>query len=222
MTPYYVDDHVTIYHGDAFALLGSAGDADMVLTDPPYNEVNRPDSGLRSLDRGSADSLQVDVDELASLLAGATRGSAYVFCGSEQVSALRAGFMDAGMSTRTGVWQKTNASPMNGEHLWLSALELCVFGRKAKATFNVHCEAPVWVGPTEPRDDHPTAKPLWLMKKLIMASSNPGDLVLDPFVGSGTTLRAAKDLGRQAIGIELDERYCEIAAKRMGQEVLAL
>lgn len=72
------------------------------------------------------------------------------------------------------------------------------------------------------RMGHPAAFPLEVVQPWIPACSQPGDLVLDPFMGSGTTLRAAKDLGRRAIGIEIEERYCEIAAKRLGQEVLAL
>lgn len=68
---------------------------------------------------------------------------------------------------------------------------------------------------------HPTQKPLHLMRWAI-GKSPKSELVIDPFMGSGTTLRAAKDLGRKAIGIELNERYCEIAARRMCQEVLAL
>ena len=68
--------------------------------------------------------------------------------------------------------------------------------------------------------EHPTQKPVWLCKKLVANSSNVGDLVLDPFMGSGTTLRAAKDLGRRAIGIEIEEKYCKIAVKRLAQEVL--
>ena len=219
-TPYYQDENVTIFHGDCREIMPDLETVDLVLTDPPYNEVNRPDSGLRSLDRGSADSLPVDPQEVAASIALACSGSAYVWCATEQISPLRAAFVAAGMSTRAAVWHKTNPSPMNGEVMWLSALELCVFARHPKATFNEHCAHPVWTGPSQPRDDHPTAKPLWLFSKLIQASTAAGNTILDPFMGSGTTLRAAKDLGRKAIGIELDEKYCEIAAKRMGQGVL--
>jgi site-specific DNA-methyltransferase (adenine-specific) len=67
--------------------------------------------------------------------------------------------------------------------------------------------------------DHPSPKPYDAMRWLV--SRLPGEVVLDPFMGSGTTLRAAKDLGRKAIGIEIEERYCEIAAQRMSQSVMA-
>ena len=72
------------------------------------------------------------------------------------------------------------------------------------------------------KDQHPTEKPTELSGHFLRLHSAPDDIVLDPFMGSGTTLRAAKDLGRKAIGIEIEEKYCEIAAKRLAQEVLPL
>ena len=72
------------------------------------------------------------------------------------------------------------------------------------------------------KNPHPTVKPLSLMKYLITLTAPPGAIILDPFMGSGTTLRAAADLGFKAIGIEIEERYAEIAAKRMSQAVLPL
>lgn len=71
-------------------------------------------------------------------------------------------------------------------------------------------------------DGHPCPYPTGLPSRCIAATTSHGDTVLDPFMGSGTTLRAAKDLGRRAIGVEIEERYCEIAAKRLAQEVLPL
>lgn len=78
----------------------------------------------------------------------------------------------------------------------------------------------VFVQPTD-NVFHPTEKPVVLVSYFIELTTGEGDLILDPFMGSGTTLRAAKDLGRRAIGIELEERYCETAANRLAQGVLA-
>jgi DNA modification methylase len=221
MTPYYDDGTCVIYHGDCRDVLPDLDPVALVLTDPPYNVVNRESEGLRVLDRGEADSLPVDCGWLASTVTRLA-SSAYVWCATEQVSDLRSSFVAAGATTRVGVWHKTNPSPMNGERLWLSAVELCVFARRSGATFALHCEHPVWTGASEPRDDHPTAKPEWLFRRLLLASTVKGDAVVDPYMGSGTTLRVAKDENRRAIGIELEERYCEVAAKRLAQEVLAL
>lgn len=92
----------------------------------------------------------------------------------------------------------------------------------------------VWPGHNRCLGDELTTEPgVWegarlhkwgqgLVRTPILYATEPGGLVLDPFMGSGTTLRAAKDLGRRAIGIETEERYCEIAAKRMAQLVLDL
>jgi hypothetical protein len=76
------------------------------------------------------------------------------------------------------------------------------------------------VGPWDRTGKHPNEKPLDVILDLCQRLSNPQSVILDPFMGSGTTLRAAKDLGRQAIGIEIEEKYCEIAANRLRQEVL--
>lgn len=222
MTPYYSDSLVTIYHGDCRELLPSIGAADLVLTDPPYNAINRATQGLRRLDKGAADSLPVDVATMAPMLLGAAP-SVYVWCSGEQFTQWVDAFKARGATTRNCAWWKTNPSPMNGEHLWLSAMELCVFARRAGAVFNGHCEHPVWRGATDSEDlGNETPKPRWLMERLIRASSQPNGIVLDPYCGSGTTLRAAKDLGRRAIGIDIREAQCEIAALRCRQEVLDL
>lgn len=224
MKPYYDQDEIQIYLADCRDVLPliEPGAADLVLTDPPYNAINRASGGLRSFDKGDADALPVDVAEIAPMLVRAASGSIYVWCSDEQYTDWTQAFKDAGLTTRICAWWKSNPSPMNGQYLWLSALELCVFARKTGAYFGLHCEHPVWKGPIARKTDHPTPKPEWLMRTLIEASSPVNGLVVDPYMGSGTTLVAAKELGRRAIGIELSEAYCEIAVRRLQQAVLPL
>lgn len=103
----------------------------MVLTDIPYGEVNRDSSRcIRNFDKGRADIVGFDLQELTKTLCGITKGSIYMFCGTEQLSDIRRIMVEKKMSTRVIVWEKTNPSPMNGEFLWLSGIELCVFGKK--------------------------------------------------------------------------------------------
>ena len=221
---YYSDDLATLHHGDAWELLATFADKsfDLTLTDPPYNAINQNNvvGGMRSFDKGSADSLPVDIPTLTRELARVTSGSIYVWCSHEQVSHYVDAFREHGRTTRVGVWQKTNPSPMHGEKFWLSATELCVFAHGPSAYFDRFCKRPVWTGPTAKDARHPTPKPVWLMQELVQASCAPGGTVFDPFAGSGSTLVAAKNNGRRAVGIELDEAYCRVVADRLAQDVL--
>lgn len=221
--PYYQDSSCTIYHGDCREILPHLPQVDLVLTDVPYGEVNRESSGLQRLDYGDADKKTFTESEFLLSLQAVNPASVYIFCGTEQVSDFRRGLVGAGYLTRLCIWEKTNPTPMNGQHFWLSSLETCVFGRKHGAVFNEFCRSPVWRYPMAAKGDgHPTPKNEDMFAYLVRVSSDVAQTVLDPCMGSGTTLRAAKDLGRKAIGIEISEKYCEIAAKRLSQGALPL
>lgn len=126
-----------------------------------------------------------------------------------------------GYVTTLLIWHKTNSAPFaNG--VWRGDIEYCVHIRERGAYFegNAKLKKKVFSHPMVTDKCHPTVKPLPLLNKYIQIGTKPNDIVLDPFMGSGTTLRAAKDLGRKAVGIELEEKYCEIAANRLRQSVL--
>lgn len=195
------------------------GSVDCVVTDVPYNEVNRKSSGLRNLDKGVADGALFDEKSVIAEIVRLISGSAYVFCGIKQISAFISEFESLGLSTRLGVWHKTNPSPMNGSRMWLSGLEACVFARKSNAVFNEHCQSAVWQQSSARGKIHPTQKPVDLWKRLISASSNPSDTILDPFAGSGTTAVAAERTGRKWICIEKQPEYYYPAVARVISEV---
>lgn len=165
---------------------------------------------MRELNKGRADMTTFTLAEFLPLATSAFSGSAYIWCGTEQVSEIRRYFVCNELSTRMCFWEKTNPSPMNGDKLWLSSIECCVYAKKPGGTFNAFCVSPVWRGPIADDSGHPTPKPEWLFRNQILASTLEGDCVIDPCMGGGTALVAAKDLGRRAIGIDNEERYCEI------------
>lgn len=202
-----------LYRADCREVLPTLAKVDAVITDIPYGEVTRKSSGLRNLDKGAADVETCDLSEVLMVLEHGA--SVYVWCCTEQVSELRAGLVAVGYSTRLGIWEKLNPSPMNGQHLWLSALECCVYGKRAGAHFAEFCKPAIWRGPTAEKEDHPTPKPVWLMARQIIASVKSNGVVLDPFMGSGTTGVAAMQLGRKFIGIEIEPKYFDIACTRI-------
>lgn len=213
-----------IYNMDCLEYMSRLEDnsVDLILTDIPYNKCShRKEGGLRHINKGTADVLTFPLEKFVDELIRICKGSIYIFCGTEQVSILRHTGATreggGGVSTRLCIWEKTNPSPMNGQHLWLSSIECCVFMRKSNATFNEFCQSPVWRYPVGSSKRHPTEKPLELFKRLVRASSNPGDIVFDPCIGSGTTAVAAIQEGRKFIGTELCKEYYDLANKRLRQ-----
>jgi len=208
--------------GDCLEQMAGLPDSsvDMVLADIPYGEINKhagKPGGIRNLHRGVADVVTFSLAPFVAELVRLCSGSFYIFCGTEQVSTLRSLFVQHGLTTRLGIWEKNNPSPLHGDKFWLSSIETCVFSRKPKATFNEWCKSSVWRHPTQPGKLHPTMKPVGLMERLILASSNPGDIILDPTMGSGTTGVAAIKTGRQFIGIERDPDYFDVASRRIAE-----
>lgn len=223
MKPYYEDDACTIYHGDAWEVVPLLT-ADALVTDPPYGVGLGQTSGRGRRKRGLLrdayltyeDTYENYLNEVVPLVRiiidkYVQRGA--VFVGPH--------FQDMPKADALGgVYCPSGA----GRHSWGFKTFLPVLLYGTAPNLNRGAVTPTTLKSTAKADGslHPCPKPLEWMSWLITLTSSPSCTVLDPFMGSGTTLRAAKDLGRKAVGIEIEERYCEIAARRLGQEVLAV
>ena len=217
MKPYYDDGTCAIYHGDAFDLLPRLESVDLVLTDPPYN-VGK--------DYGTHDDKmtpEVYCEWCRAWFQECRRLSKSAVVVTPALVNLPMWMADVERTHFVIAWTKQNncsrnyIGPTSGFQTWEPVL---VYGKSKKTILRDSIEIAVSQQPEAA--GHPCPKPIKLWRWLAEQFTHPGDLILDPFMGSGTTLRAAKDLGRKAIGIEIEERYCEIAARRLGQEVLAL
>ena len=200
MKPYYQDEYVTIYHGDCREIVPTLGRFDLLLTDPPYGIGFGAKHTQRSANRGTVlgvwDGEIPDIDWLLDVAP-----LACIWGGERFSLPVRRGWLS---------WVKPDAPPT------FTAFELAWTNRDCPARWIKHSISAT----NRERVGHPTQKPLRVMSWSIQQVGPDAMTILDPFAGSGTTGRAAKDLGRKAVLIEREERYCEIAARRMGQGVL--
>lgn len=209
MTPYYDDGSCVIYHADCREALPQLK-ADVVITDPPYGVGHKYQEGAGYTDT---------VEEWESLVLPAFE----LMRESAPLVLITTGFRHMWkfpQPTWALCWAKpgsTRKSGLRGFSEWEPVL---VYGKRQ--IYNDFKLLPDCVSHSKATGSHPCPKPLKLLTWLVEQASDPGAAVLDPFMGSGTTLVAAKQLNRPAVGIELNEAYCEIAAKRLGQEVLDL
>jgi site-specific DNA-methyltransferase (adenine-specific) len=217
--PYYEEPGIVIFHGDCREILPLLPKVDLVLTDPPY-EISTSGGGIGGKRKYLAD-IRGHIDEGFDLSILASFRNWFCFCGKEQLPDMFK-FVD-GKRWMLITWNKPNPTPLcnnnylpDTEYIFHCFEPGRIFGEfRDKSRYIVH--------PVEKNlFDHPTVKPLPVINKLINLGTVAGDTILDPFMGSGTTLRAAKDLGRFCIGIELEEKYCAIAVERLRQAVLPL
>ena len=212
---------IKLLQGDCMELMNNIPNEsiDLVLTDIPYNEVNRKDNGLRKLDKENADVLTFDLINFLEQLYDKAKSTIIIFCGKEQVSIIHSFFNNKqkkGMGTvRQLIWEKSNPSPMNGQHIYLSGVENAIWFKKRGGTFNAHCKNTVFKYPIGRSKLHPTEKNHLLLQELILDNSNENDLILGPCMGSGSTGVACINTNRNFIGIELDENYFNIAENRI-------
>ena len=219
MTPYYDDGQITIYHGDCRDVMPTLeeGCVDLVLTDPPYGISYK--SGMTGHDGGTAlPGIAGDADtSLRDYVLASVQAPALMF-GSWKRSKPKG-------CRAVLIWDK-------GEHVGMGDLslpwkpnteEIYVIGKGFaghRGTSILRFPAPVTWNSTSNGRTHPHEKPVALLVALL--SKHSGQTVFDPFMGTGSTLVAARSIGRRAIGIELEEKYCEIAVKRLAQQVLQL
>jgi site-specific DNA-methyltransferase (adenine-specific) len=220
--PYYAHAGITIYHGDCREILPYVS-ADVLVTDPPYG-VNLGNHSTATETRSgflvkagyasysdTSENFTAIVVPAVALALERTGGRGLVFSAHTGLrllpayDALGGVFLPAGCGRN--VWGFTNLALCA---LYGGAPEL---EKGARATAIRSSDA-------AEKNGHPCPKPLRWMTWAVGLATVAGDTVVDPFMGSGTTLVAAKNLGRRAIGIEIEERYGEIAAKRLAQETL--
>lgn len=241
MEPYYQDESCTIYHGDALSVLPSlpTSSVDALLTDPPYSS-----GGLYRIDRAGSASNKYDTSgpgfsgdgrdqrswtawvgawSWLALRITKSSGHAFIFSDWRQLPAATDALQLGGWIWRgIVVWDKKwVARPIRGRFHRTS--EFVVWGTNGALTeVTDDCPNGIVSGVPERNKLHMAQKPVFVMRHLLRVVPQSPAMILDPFMGAGSTLVAAREAGHKAIGIEMEESYCEIAAKRLSQEVLAV
>ena len=208
------------------------GSVDLILTDPPYciskktgfaDVVNGVERFAVRMDFGPWDHVEINLDDMAHVFYKSLRrgGTAIVWYDLWKIGKVKDAMESAGFKMmRQIIWQKTNPVPLNMRATYLSnSREMAVVGVKGgKPTFNSEYDAGIYEYPIprhKGKRQHPTQKPLSLFEELVRKHSNQGDLVVDPFLGAGTTGVAAVRNFRNFTGCDIDENYVDISRKRL-------
>ncbi|MCJ7510012.1 MAG: site-specific DNA-methyltransferase [Dehalococcoidia bacterium] len=210
--PYYERDDIVIYHGDCHDILPLL-EADVIITDPPYNCGKN--YGEHTNDRLPWPEWCEWWDNCLELMPLPQFPVILSFMSQTALSH----YLRLGLHRPDWLlsWVKPLSLAVCASPFMPHWEPICYWGRGRKAD-GLFFGSDVLTHNVTPNEwGHPTEKPIKLMRELVGKFEGT---ILDPFMGSGTTLRAAKDLGRKAIGIEIEEKYCEIAVKRLAQEVL--
>jgi site-specific DNA-methyltransferase (adenine-specific) len=221
MPPFYQHGKILIFHGDCLGLLPlcPSGSADFVLTDPPYlvNHKGRWDGDRKTI-VGDDDArwIRPAFSEIWRVLKDDC--FAVSFYGWPHADLFAGAFKAVGFRLVSHLVFVKNVWGLGrftrGQH------ETAFLLAKGRPKVRGRRLSDVLEWTREQETVHPNQKPIGPLRKLLTAYSPSGGLVLDPFMGSGSTLRAAKDLGMKAVGIEIEERYCRVAASRLDQELL--
>lgn len=218
MSLYYQDDYVTLHHGDSIEILPTLTGVTAIVSDPPYG-INYKSTSSRSKTAKASNWKPIVGDDKPfspQHMLGYPR--VVLFGGNHFADKLPA-------SPGWLIWDKLNG---------LTSKRPLGFNEQADCEMvwtNINRPARLfshrWMGMLKDSEKdearlHPTQKPVALMRWVLTHTTTQDDLICDPYAGSGSTLVAAKDLGRKVVGIELDEQYCEIIAKRCAQDVLDL
>ncbi len=215
MTPYYEEDGITIYHGDCREILPSiAVVPHRVLTDPPYGISYSANRGASTPSIASGTVIGDDVPFDPTWLL--EYGRCVIFGANYFAHLLPPGGWIVWSKVQDNRWATGPSSRRSlAEVAWTNC-------HQHVALFNCFwAGSPLYrLGEDRGSQLHPTQKPLSLMRWIVERTTKLEQLILDPYMGSGPVARAAADCGRRYVGIEIDERYCEIAAKRLAQGVL--
>jgi len=219
-----------LYQGDCLEIMPNLDRVDCVLTDPPYSvsvkgSKNVSPKGTRNFDFFVGDDdwawMTALVGRACQMMRDRDPVSCVVWCGHRQIGTIVDGFESGGFSTRLLHWRKTCPAPMPPNSGFTTAAEVAVYSYKAGRAWNgsqyehsvFECDNYRHGQPGKVA--HPTQKPLSLISWNVRILTRDTDTILDPFMGSGTTLVACAKLGRKGIGIELDPDYFDIACRRV-------
>jgi len=226
--PYYKDPDcdITIYCGDCLEVMKQIPDksVDLVLTDPPYGiDYSRHISnGIHSkiANDTTLNWLDNTLNNTNTLLKD--NGSLYMFCSWHNVEVFKIAINKFFEIRNMLIWNKQGNGMGDLTTTYGSIYEICFYANRSPQLLNGNRNCDMLTFSRSGNELHPTQKPIDLIKFLISKSSNETDLIMDCFLGSGTTAVACKQLNRRCIGIEISQKYCDIAVQRLKATPMSL